>query len=369
MFRTSHCNPNIHLGGVLAFGADSTVYEAHDGLVVKCIQSNNKGINCLMEASIMKTIMHPNLMNAVHIEAQVDALYIVMDRARCTLNNIPREEITPLVLQRWSLGLVRAVDCLHRQKILHADIKPCNILVFNNGDIKLADFSRSLLILEEDNVLQLKNDIGTLAYQAPEIHKSGKASLASDIWSLGCTLHEVANGEIFMQVNDVTYKKVLNRLKDWNKSVPNTPIVYLLRHMLQRYPSKRHTAHRLLTCNYLRQLHTDQPLEYEVRENRSTRKASPTTLEGAKNHLNSFDCSQATKEQSMYLYQKSAIYTNEALDLVRLQACCDIARKQTTDRTKEIDINDTCWRKNAERELCRALDFQLHAPHNIDLMK
>lgn len=83
---------------------------------------------------------------------------------------------------------------MHRRNIVHRDIKSDNILINNNGDLKLADFGYAAqLTLERDN---RTTKVGTVCWMAPELIL-GKSSYDArvDIWSLGIFALELATGE------------------------------------------------------------------------------------------------------------------------------------------------------------------------------
>lgn len=86
--------------------------------------------------------------------------------------------------------LLQAVTYCHTHQIIHRDIKPSNILVFDGLIIKLSDFGLAREVGEqEDAITEVR---GTLSYASPEIIKGEPYLYATDMWSLGCVLYELA---------------------------------------------------------------------------------------------------------------------------------------------------------------------------------
>lgn len=78
-----------------------------------------------------------------------------------------------------------ALQYMHAKQVLHRDLKPSNILItFSGHNVKLIDFGLS----DTDSSSILKNPAGTAMYAAPEVRSGGKASIASDLYSLGMVL-------------------------------------------------------------------------------------------------------------------------------------------------------------------------------------
>ncbi|KAI8918061.1 kinase-like domain-containing protein [Entophlyctis helioformis] len=101
---------------------------------------------------------------------------------------IPEQIVTQITLHILE-GLIYLYD---NHKIVHRDIKPSNILINSNGEVKIADFGVSK---EISNGTQAATFTGTQGYLAPERVRDGTAcTAASDVWSLGLTVMEVALG-------------------------------------------------------------------------------------------------------------------------------------------------------------------------------
>ncbi|ORX53525.1 kinase-like protein [Hesseltinella vesiculosa] len=98
--------------------------------------------------------------------------------------------------------IVRAIEAVHRERVLHRDLKPVNMIFTTRGDIQLIDFGISVRVNEDfGRTAIVSKSIGTPAYMPPEafVYSSREKrifqlSLASDIWALGCVLYEMVYG-------------------------------------------------------------------------------------------------------------------------------------------------------------------------------
>lgn len=100
----------------------------------------------------------------------------------------PANRINEKVLGKISESVLKGLDYLHQQKIIHRDIKPQNILLDSEGHVKLCDFGVSGEVVNS----LATTFVGTQYYMAPERIMGKPYTVTSDVWSLGLTLLEVA---------------------------------------------------------------------------------------------------------------------------------------------------------------------------------
>ena len=161
-------------------------------------------LRLLLEPIIMMSIRHPHLMPAEHIIANSSSMIIVMPCARGTL--LCRDVMEFSRLQRWSVELISAIAVLHQHHIIHGDVKPANILLLTDDHIALTDVGLS--IIKEHPREDFSHRIGTHTYRAPESLLKERWTEQIDSWALGCTLYEMAYGQVLFPSQ-----------RDWDASV------------------------------------------------------------------------------------------------------------------------------------------------------
>jgi len=184
--------------------------------------------------------------------------------------------------------MVQGTDYCHRNRVLHRDLKPQNILISNNGELKLADFGLARAFGLPGKAWT--NEVITLWYRPPEILLGCDTYATSvDIWSIGCIFAELINGkplfrgdsqisqllEIFKRLGTpnehiwpgVTrlehYQTVFPKWQriEWKKIVPKLDDngLHLLNLMLILDPSKRISAKQALKHPYFNDVDTKIP--------------------------------------------------------------------------------------------------------------
>ena len=150
----------------------------------------------LNEANMIKSLNHPAIPRLVDVINTYEYLAVVMDYVEGeTLENIVKEFGAQPVEQvlDWAKQLCDVLGYLHSQNppIFYLDMKPANVILQPNGNIKIIDFG-IMRLNNQPNLMKNTCNLGTLGYVAPDnLAGSGYADPRSDIYSLGVTIHRL----------------------------------------------------------------------------------------------------------------------------------------------------------------------------------
>lgn len=178
-------------------------------------KNNEIVVNSLLaEANLMKRLDHPALPRIVDIIDNSITIYIIMDYIEGeSLDKILLEygaQPEELVLE-WAKQLCDALEYLHSQNppIIYRDMKPANIMLKPEGNLKVIDFGIAREYKEKN--LTDTTVLGTKGYASPEHYGSRQTDARSDIFTLGMTLHHLLTG-IDPRTNNYMYASV----RQWN---------------------------------------------------------------------------------------------------------------------------------------------------------
>ena len=163
--------------------------------------SDREKQQCISEVSIIKELRHPHIVKYYDriIDRQRQKIYIVQEFCeggdlaeiikRCKKTN---DYIAEDVIWKILMQIIMALYECHRRKegkVLHRDLKPGNIFLDANKNVKLGDFGLSRVMGIESCAT---SNVGTPYYMSPEQINESKYNEKSDIWSAGCILYEMA---------------------------------------------------------------------------------------------------------------------------------------------------------------------------------
>lgn len=162
---------------------------ALDQVVVKRFKNESKAESILN---------HPNIVSVYDVSVKGELKYMVMEYVSgITLKNYLIGKNEPLSFEEimsYSIQVLKALAQAHNNNIIHRDIKPQNIMVLKNGQIKVMDFGIAKLP-DTETVTVNDKAIGTVYYMSPEQARGKKIDARSDIYSMGAMLYELSTGK------------------------------------------------------------------------------------------------------------------------------------------------------------------------------
>ncbi|CAA0834761.1 Mitogen-activated protein kinase kinase kinase 3 [Striga hermonthica] len=205
------------------------------------------------EVNLLKNLSHPNIVRYLGTAREEDSLNILLEF-------VPGGSISSLlgkfgsfpesVIRMYTKQLLIGLEYLHANKIMHRDIKGANILVDNKACIKLADFGASKRVEALVTVTGAKSMKGTPYWMAPEVIVQSGHSYSADIWSVGCTVIEMATGKApwsqqYQEVAALFYIGTTKSHPPIPEHLSSEAKDFLLK-CLQKEPDLRSTASELL---------------------------------------------------------------------------------------------------------------------------
>src|SRR5690606_33321720 len=136
-----------------------------------------------------------------------------------------------------------ALSAVHRAGVLHRDVKATNVMRDRGGRLVLMDFGTSRP-LEEQSSAFATDEVGTPLYMAPELFLGGKASVRSDIYSVGVLLYRLVTGSVPVEADSVDALKQahasgeVRRLSDERSDLPLS-FIHIVERALARDPAAR----------------------------------------------------------------------------------------------------------------------------------
>ena len=253
------------------------------------LEAEDEGIpsTAIREISLLKQLQHPNIVrlyDVVHTEKKLTLVFEFLDQdLKKYLDACGDNGLEAWTVKSFLFQLCQGIAFCHMHRVLHRDLKPQNLLINMEGELKLADFglARAFGI----PVRNYTHEVVTLWYRAPDVLMgSRKYSTQVDIWSVGCIFAEMVNGrplfpgsseadqlvKIFKTLGTPSVKAWpgMMELPEYKGNFPQYPAqplrkivrkleasgVDLLNKMLQFDPSKRISAEQAMKHPYFKDL-------------------------------------------------------------------------------------------------------------------
>lgn len=189
-------------------GGMANVFLAHDlildrDVAIKVLRFNFQNDQTAIrrfqrEALAATELVHPNIVSVYDVGEEDDMQYLVMEYVRGmdlkryiqTHYPIPYTKIVDIMQQ-----ILSAVSLAHAHGIIHRDLKPQNVLIDQDGVVKITDFGIAIA-LSETSLTQTNSLLGSVHYLSPEQARGSMATKQSDIYALGIILYEMMTGNV-----------------------------------------------------------------------------------------------------------------------------------------------------------------------------
>lgn len=230
------------------------------------------------EALSASSLAHPSIVEMYDVGVDDNLYYIVMEY-------VDGKTIKQLLKKRGNLTLSEAIDIMlqltdgmshaHDSYIIHRDLKPQNIMIKDDGQIKITDFGIAMA-LNSTQLTQTNSVMGSVHYLPPE-QASGKGStIKSDIYSMGIIFYELLSGSLpFRGDNAVEIalkhmRDPLPSLRAENSAIPQS-IENIIMRATAKNPKNRYEDARTMYEDLLTALNEDrmneEPIKYKYPEN------------------------------------------------------------------------------------------------------
>ncbi len=203
------------------------------------------------EAHTAGTLKHPNIVEILDagVDDENDHCYIVMElieggdtlKSHCNAKNLlPFELVIEITFK-----CAKALDYAHRNGVIHRDIKPTNILITKDQDVKIADFSIAHLMTSDTTHTMPMGFVGSPRYMSPEQVQEDAITNQTDLFSLGIVMYELLTGkhpftaDSFSRLIHMIINEKHPPLGDHRSDVPEI-LEKIIHHALQKNPEKRY---------------------------------------------------------------------------------------------------------------------------------
>ncbi len=209
-----------------------------------------------IEAQSAAGLSHPNIVNVYDVGEDNGVYYIVMELVEgITLKEYIQKHgrIEPKEAIDFAIQIAQGVQAAHEHHTIHRDIKPQNIILANNGTLKVTDFG---IAKAASSSTTTTNAMGSVHYISPEQARGGFSDERSDIYSLGITLYEMLTGHVpFEGENNVAIalmhiQSEMVSPREYYPDIP-TSLEKIIRKCTQKKPERRYlTANALIADLY-----------------------------------------------------------------------------------------------------------------------
>ena len=201
-------NGRYKIQSLIGTGGMAAVYLAKDLILDRLVaikvlrldfRQNDDAMRRFRREALSATqLTHPNIVGVYDVGQSQEMNYIVMEYVEGTdLKDYIRQRgaLHPIEAVRIMMQIVSAIAAAHQNRIIHRDIKPQNILIDREGNVKITDFGIAVA-LSDTSLTQTNTLLGSVHYLSPEQARGGMATIQTDIYALGIVLYELLTGRV-----------------------------------------------------------------------------------------------------------------------------------------------------------------------------
>ena len=236
------CNGPVPAGTVVAVKVLRQEY-THDPELVRRFKNESKAISLLN---------HPNIVKVYDVSVNDQLQYIVMEYVDgMTLREYLNErggKLTSRETVHFISQILKALEHAHANGVVHRDIKPQNIMLLDNGQLRMMDFGIARISRAENQLLSGKT-MGSVHYISPEQAKGDETDCTSDIYSVGVMMYEMLSGHLPFDADDmveVAIKQISDKPKSLHEIAPEVPnaLVEITEKAMAKLPQNRYASAR-----------------------------------------------------------------------------------------------------------------------------
>ncbi len=215
----------------------------HDPDLVRRFKNESKAISLLN---------HPNIVKVYDVSVNDDLQYIVMEYVDgMTLREYLNERggrLTSRETVHFISQILKALEHAHANGVVHRDIKPQNIMLLDNGQLRMMDFGIARISRAENQLLSGKA-MGSVHYISPEQAKGDETDCTSDIYSVGVMMYEMLSGHLPFDADDmveVAIKQISDKPRSLHEIAPEVPnaLVEITEKAMAKLPQNRYASAR-----------------------------------------------------------------------------------------------------------------------------
>jgi serine/threonine-protein kinase len=250
-------------------------------VAIKILAANYAGdknfvVRFKSEAQILARLNHPNIVQ-VYDWGEFDSSYFIcMEYVEGeSLKEIIEKKgpLPPETVVDYAIQISSALLMAHKSNLIHRDIKPQNILVTTEGEVKVTDFGIAKSL--STDITKTLNIMGTAHYISPEQARGEILDHRTDIYSTGIVLYEMLTADVPFRGGssiDISLKHIYEKPMKPSELIENIPekLEKIIMHCLEKNPADRYPNIKELIGD-LQKYGTDRPLSFDVKRRRKNK--------------------------------------------------------------------------------------------------